>query len=204
MCFWVTNCPRIDTLTKAVMTMVIQRLDYCNAVLCGASQRSIAKLQVAQNCAARLITNIPRRKHITPTLKNLHWLPVLSRIDFKVLVLTHKALNADGSPSYMKDMFTPVYLSHKRGLRSTSDTSILSLQRTHNTYGDRAFSNYAAKLWNGLPSTLRQTPQLNSFKSKLKTYLFVLHFGAWITSHASPSSTLILILFIFCMSCQFS
>ena len=53
--------------------------------------------------AARIITWTSRYEHITPVLKELHWIPVNHRVEFKVLMLTYKALN-DQSPSYIRDM----------------------------------------------------------------------------------------------------
>ena len=49
------------------------------------------KLQLIQNSAARLVTGSGRWDHITPVLRDLHWLPVRFRAQFKVLVLTFKA-----------------------------------------------------------------------------------------------------------------
>ena len=40
----------------------------------------------------------------------------------------------------------------------------------------RSFLAAALKLWNGLPVELRQATSLNSFKSRLKTYLFKKYF----------------------------
>ena len=37
--------------------------------------------------------------HITPVLQNLHWLPVPQRIQFKILLLTHKALHNQARPT---------------------------------------------------------------------------------------------------------
>ena len=44
------------------------------------------------------------------------------------------------------------------------------------TLGTRSFSAVATKLWNSLPVELRQATSLNSFKSRLETYLFKKHF----------------------------
>ena len=44
------------------------------------------------------------------------------------------------------------------------------------TLGARSFSAAAPKLWNKLPLELRQATSLNSFKSRLKTYLFKKYF----------------------------
>ena len=42
------------------------------------------------------------------------------------------------------------------------------------TYGDRAFSVVAARLWNQLPLELRSVTSVDQFKTQLKTCLFKL------------------------------
>ena len=39
-------------------------------------------------------------------------------------------------------------------------------------YGQRAFSFFAPRLWNSLPLSIKESSTFNTFKSKLKTYLF--------------------------------
>ena len=63
----------------------------------------IDRLQRIQNSAARLITGSRKYEHITPILKQLHWLPIDERIKYKILLLTFKALN-DLAPIYIGDM----------------------------------------------------------------------------------------------------
>ena len=53
-----------------------------------------------QNKAARLITQTRQRNYITPVLKELDWLPVRSRIKYKVLVLAYKCVHGQ-APSYL-------------------------------------------------------------------------------------------------------
>ena len=52
----------------------------------------MSNLQRIQNSAARLVGSTRRFNHITPILFSLHWLPVAYRIEFKILVLTFKAI----------------------------------------------------------------------------------------------------------------
>uniref|UniRef100_A0A8C6W155 deoxyribonuclease II n=1 Tax=Nothobranchius furzeri TaxID=105023 RepID=A0A8C6W155_NOTFU len=93
-----------------------------------------------------------RQAHITPVLQSLHWLPVEYRIQFKVLVLTYRALN-NQAPSYLSELLSPHITS--RNLRSTSE-NLLAVPRTRlKTKGDRAFQTIAPRLWNSLPSNLR-------------------------------------------------
>ena len=83
----------------------VSRIDYCNSILYGLPTVEHEKLQRVQNIAARLITGSSRRDHITPVLKNLHWLPVKLRITFKILLLTYKILNGQ-SPSYLTSLIS--------------------------------------------------------------------------------------------------
>ena len=67
-----------------VLALVVSRLDYCNALLAGASQHQLEKLQRLQNRAARLVarphTPSGGAVHVTPILQRLHWLPVRQRV----------------------------------------------------------------------------------------------------------------------------
>jgi len=68
-------------------------VDYCNSLLFGISDNLLRRLQAVQNAAARLVTGTRRHEHITPVLRQLHWLPVRQRIEFKLAVLVYKAVN---------------------------------------------------------------------------------------------------------------
>ncbi len=97
-----------------------------------------------QNSAARVVTDTRKREHVTPILKELHWLPVRCRVDFKILLLTHKALHGK-APTYLSDMLT-----FKEGRQSRSTKlNLLAVPITKCVmFGDRAFSVYAPTQWN--------------------------------------------------------
>jgi len=59
----------------------------------GIADGLMQRLQAVQNAAARLITGCRRRDHISPVLRQLHWLPVRQRVQFKLAVLMFKALH---------------------------------------------------------------------------------------------------------------
>ena len=105
------------------------RLDYGNISLYGISEGLLDKLQKAQNAAARLVVKCLCSDHITPHLRDLHWLPVRSRIKSKILVTTYPALH-NKAPAYISEMLTPY--TPPRTLRSTN-TSLLTAINTHET-----------------------------------------------------------------------
>lgn len=143
-------------------------------LLAGASKSILNKLQWEQNSAARILTRTRHRDHIKPILETLHCLPVKFRVDFKILMLTYKALNGL-APQYLSELLIPYIPA--RNLRS-ADASLLVVPVTYlKTMGDRAFSSVAPKLWNSLPSEIRNAPSLKMFKSSLKTYYFKEAFG---------------------------
>jgi hypothetical protein len=90
--------PQIKNMCKKAFLKVrniahIRQSLNSNALLYGANNKYLNKLQMAQNAAARLIERLKKHDHITDTRKQLHWLPSKSRIEFKVLNMTWKALN---------------------------------------------------------------------------------------------------------------
>jgi hypothetical protein len=76
-----------DVAVRLVLALVTSRLDYCNSSLAGLPQSSLDPLQRVQNAAARLIFQLGPRDHVTPSLIQLHWLPVHFRVQFKLCLL---------------------------------------------------------------------------------------------------------------------
>ena len=76
------------------------------------------RLQAVQNAAARLQTGTRRRDHITPVLRQLHWLPVRQRVNFKLVVLVFKALH-NLAPCYLVDDCQLETDAGRRRLRSS-------------------------------------------------------------------------------------
>ena len=144
------------------------KIGHYNILLSGLKQDQVRKLQYVQNSATRLLTGTRKHEHITPVLRDLHWLPVHKRICFKILLMTFKCLN-QLAPSYLSDL-----LIHYRPSRTSqsSHKELLVQPRCHlKTYGERAFSFIAPKLWNALPLSIKRCNSAESFKSTLKTYL---------------------------------
>ena len=116
-----------------------------------------------------MITGSYKYDHITPVLKSLHWLPVEQRIRYKIAVLGFKCVygSAPGCLQNLVELYTP-----RRTLRSSSDKLTLSIPKVRTLYGERSFRYHCAVEWNTLPHDIRSCESLDSFKAKLKTYLF--------------------------------
>ena len=180
--YYITNVRRIrkylsnQATQTLVHALIIGRIDYCNSILYGLPAKQIAKLQRLQNSAARLIFKIPRFYHISPILCTLHWLPVEFRIHFKITIITFKAIHGQ-APVYLQELINK--REEKRyNLRSCAMGIMPQTPRTltKKTLGDRAFLATAPKLWNGLPSQIRNEPNFHRFKGLLKTHFFRLAF----------------------------
>ena len=82
-----------DSSETLIHAFVSSWLDYCNSLLYGLPEVQIDKIKRVQNTAARLIFEQPRFCHITPVLSQLHWLPIKYCTEFKILLMTFKAIH---------------------------------------------------------------------------------------------------------------
>ena len=164
-----------DTTKTLVYAFISSRLDYCNSLLYGVSDGLLMKLQAVQNAAARVVTGTRKFEHITPVLRELHWLPVRRRIIFKLVMMVYKCLNGL-APSYLADDCIPVAsLAGRRHLRS-AESGCLVVTRTRTELGRRSFAVSCATVWNSLPVDLRvHSLSARSFAQKLKSFLFSCH-----------------------------
>ena len=150
-------------------SLVSSKLDYCNSLFYGLPASSLNRLQRVQNALALVVVpSVKRHHHISPTLKSLHWLPIIRRIDFKIASIAFKTLH-NKQPNYLFELLTPHVPSSY--LRS-SDKHLLVIPRITFDNGRRSFSFSAPTVWNSLPLHLRSCTSLSMFLSGLKTHLF--------------------------------
>ena len=104
----------------------------------------------------------------------LHWLPVKARVEFKILLLTYKAVHGP-APAYLTDM---VQLRRGSAYSLRADAALyLQEPRTKcKSFGDRSFYKAGPHLWNRLPTHIRLAESKAAFGTKLKAHLFRVYF----------------------------
>ena len=88
----------LDASTALANALVSSRLDYCNSLLHSLPGVHLNKLQRVQNALARVVTKSSRFTSTKSLLERLHWLPIASRIDFKIATLTYKVVHLKQPP----------------------------------------------------------------------------------------------------------
>ena len=170
-----SSIPRVLRKTL-ISALVISRLDYSLSVLYGVPAYHLKRLQSVLNAADRLIYDSKRSSAITPLLRDLHWLPIKQRIDYRLCILSFCCRHHSAS-EYLTSCLIDVNSEPGRSrLRSAdSKTLVVPLSRRP-TLGGRAFPVASARCWNSLPKELRSANSLSSFNKKTKDHFIKLSF----------------------------
>ena len=144
------------------------KLDYCNSLMMRTPGYNISKLQHIQNAAARVVYGKRFVFHITPYLKELHWLKVTERITYKIACIMYKCVNGT-APKYLQEL---VLKNHNRTLRSSSQLKLPISKKNLSFVHKSSFSSMGMRTWNSLPQYLKCAENLETFKRLLKTHLF--------------------------------
>lgn len=164
------------TKQRLVSTLILSRVDYCNAILVGLPATTLAPLKRLMNASVRFVAGLKSRDHVTPAYKELHWLPIEQRITFKLCSVMHSVVHGT-APAYISELVTPnSELSGRRHLRSAA-AGEYDVPSACSRYGQRAFSVAGPKAWNDLPAHIRQQKSDSTFQRQLKGHLFSAAYG---------------------------
>ena len=95
-----------DIRTQLIHSSILSRVDYCNSLYTFLPGTETKKLQKLINASVRFIFNISgfkRIHHITPYLKELHFLPIEYRSKFKISLMVYKYFH-NNSPAYLTEL----------------------------------------------------------------------------------------------------
>ena len=89
--------------------LVGSKIDYCNLLYYEINDKQMQRLQGVQNTLCRIVTRTHRFSSITGPLMSLLWLPVKSRVQFKLGLITNKVYK-NKYPAYLENYVQP-YMS---------------------------------------------------------------------------------------------
>ena len=168
----IRHCLPFEATKTAVNSFIVSRVDYCNGLLAGITQRQVHRLQSILNVSAKIIHGGARRDHVTPLLRDkLHWIRFDQRITYKLCLLVYKSLHGL-APAYLNELIVPVSTNPRRRCLRSADSRQISNPGSKRKFGERGFSVAGPSCWNNLPSSVRLAPNLQLFKGLLKTELF--------------------------------
>ncbi len=124
----IRNTLDLDSAKIAAHAFITSTWDYGNSLLYGLPYTKLTKLQMVQNASARVLIQATKNDRISMTAvrKNLHWLPIKARIDFKIISLAWKAYNGKG-PKYLNDLLDKKRTTH---ITRSADTNLLKISAT--------------------------------------------------------------------------
>ena len=171
----IENCVPSKIKVILICNIILNTLNYCNAVLACATAKDLKPLQKIQNRAVRFAFRLKRREHISSYLKQLHVLPVKYRIMFKLCLISLNIVNRI-SPFYLTDLFEtyqPTTTINRRvGVGRVE--YMLVHNSNHNADSRKIIFTQMTETCNNLPLAIRSIESRNAFKSNLKTHYFKL------------------------------
>ena len=183
---WQLNkCFDVSTKIMLVKQLVISKVDYSNILYCGLPNRILDGLQKVLNSCIRFIYNLHgHQDDYMDYFRQCHILPVTQRLTFKACLIAYKIVSGT-APDYLQDL---VPLDDCWGAsRTTRMTGVLDPYRlkhpkmssinANSKLRRRRISVFLPTVWNDLPFEIRSIPNVDTFKSRLKTHLFTVAFG---------------------------
>ena len=163
-----------EAVETLVLSTAISHLDYCNGILTVVPDVDIKHMQLVQNIAAKLVLGKSKSDSSSQCLRELHWLPIKQRIQYKILCLVHKCLDCK-APKYLQHMLVHYpYEERRRGLQCEFQQArrLVEPRTKLKTFGARSFMSVGPRWWNKLPNIVKTLEDHEQFKIRLKTFLF--------------------------------
>jgi len=168
-----------DLLPSTVVARCLVLTFYCTMHFCCKSFDNHRILFIPHFWVGMVIIfELTPRDHISPSLLQLHWLPVCWHIEYKLCCIMH-SVHTGRCSAYMKNTVQLAAARQSRSDLRSLTTSAYLLPQLKTKFGERAFSHADPSTWNALPTHIRDNLSLNSFRKLLKTHFFSLAFNVY-------------------------
>ncbi len=95
--------------------------------------------------------------------KFLNWMPLRDRVTYRKACMIYNSLNGLASV-YMSEMFKYVHESHSKDTRTPARSDLSLPSGKHKDIYINIFGYSSAKIWNDIPTNIRNSVSLESFK----------------------------------------
>ena len=129
-----------------VEALVFSHIIYCCTVWGGCSASQKHRIQKAINFAARIVTGLARREHITPALDALEWSRFESMLESRDVALIRKLISPSAPPALAQLLQRRSDVS-QRCTRGSSRNQ-LELPKVKTERAKRSFPFRAVAAWN--------------------------------------------------------
>ena len=151
--------------------LCITHLNYANAMLCGLPSSTPRKHQTIQNTCTKVVLNNNRYLSSLWALKKLHWLPTQQRIEHKILMTTFKCTTSM-APKDLQDLISIKSKTWDNMQSNNTGTMLHTAKVKFQTFAAWSFRYSVPPMYNQLPKFIKDSPTPDTFKKRLKTYLF--------------------------------
>ena len=146
-------------------------LIYGGLIWSSTSKKSLRRVFKFQKRAARLVLNTRIREERTVTLFNkLNWLPFDDELKLNTCCMVFKIMNGQ-APDYLVNKFSRVSDISKRRSSRYGNITFVCPKYNRETEGGKSFAVSAIKLWNNIPTTIRSSSTINTFKKRYRIFL---------------------------------
>ena len=159
-----------------VESVILSMFNFGNTLQLNISHQLQNKIQRVQNLCLRLIFDVKKNSAVNydELRHHLNMLDMNQRRILQSQCLLFKIINNLG-PVYLRDIFT---LHHEVSVRPTRtfDRNIYLPNTQVSSIHNKSFKFYAARIWNELPSDVKNSNTLGTFKRKVKQILLTKKF----------------------------
>ena len=154
-----------------IESLLFPLVDYCSLVICDLSGELDKKLQKVINSGVRYVFGIRKNEHISLYRTSLEWLTTKGRRNYFAATLMYRI--------FEKNSKLPQYLRVRYEINDSTrpcrgERPPLKIPSFDKEFLERSFYVRTSYLWNSLPSEIRNSKSLLSFKKHVYSYFLSL------------------------------